>query len=354
VLLKRLQDRESLTAAVDTEGDVLVEGHHVGRLDGFRFIADRAEGELAGRAVSNAAFRALGNEIARRAADLMAAPDGDLMLTDSATLRWKGVEIARLLAGPTPLRPRIALIGGELCEGAARERIDARLSSFMANEIASTLAPLVRACEADLSGHVRGLVYQLCEAVGSIPRAGVEPLIARLQKTDYSALRRTGLWVGRHDIYMPDLVKPKSARLAAVLWAVHRGQREIPTLPQAGLTSFVPAASLPEGFLRAAGYRLLNGRAVRFDIVERLADAARASAIKGLFAVDAPLANLLGCSTAEADAVFVALGYRPATTDAGRRFRLPSNKPVREKLQNVQRHISPDSPFSKLQDLVRS
>ena len=351
-LIKRLQDRESLTAAIDSEGEVLVEGHHVGKLEGFRFVADRAEGELAGRAVSNAAFRALGNEIARRAADLAASPDSDLSLTDAAMLQWKGVAIAKLLAGATPLRPRIALVGGELCEGPTRERIEARLAAFVAAEIASALAPLVRAAQAETSGHVRGLVYQLCEALGSIPRNGSDPLIARLQKPEYSALRRNGIWVGRHDIYMPDLVKPKSARLAAILWAVHHSQRDIPTLPQAGLTSFIPAAPLPEGFLRAAGYRLLGARAVRLDIVERLADAARAGAIKGLFAVDAPFANLLGCSIEETDAVLKSLGYRPATTDDGRRFRLPSHKPQRSPARKAVRHTSPDSPFSKLKDLV--
>jgi len=351
-LLKRLQDRESLTAAVDAEGDVSVEGHHVGRLDGFRFIADRAEGELAGRAVSNAAFRALGAEIARRAVDLTAAPDGDLALSDVATIEWKGVTIARLRAGPTPLRPHVVLIGGELCEGAARERIDARLSAFVANEIATTLAPLVRAAAADLSGHVRGLVYQLSEALGSVPRPSVDALIQRLQKADYSALRRNGIWVGRHDVYMPDLVRPKPARLAAILRAVHRGERHIPAVPPAGRTSLVLPAPLPEGFLRAAGYRQLAGRAVRIDIVERLADTVRASAIKGLFAVDATLANLLGCSVEETEAVLVALGYRPATTKEGKRFRLRSNKPQREKPKGVARRVSPDSPFSKLKDLV--
>ncbi len=91
---------------------------------------------------------------------------------------------------------------------------------------------------------------------------------------------------------------------------------------------------------------------MRLDIVERLADAARASAIKGLFAVDVPLANLLGCSAVETDAVLVSLGYRVATTAEGRRFRLPSNKPVRDLARQPQRLAAPGSPFSKLKDLV--
>ena len=351
-LLRRLQDRETLTAAVGSDGDVLVEGHHVGRLEGFRFIADRVEGELAGRAVSNAAFRALGGELARRAAEVIAAPDGDFTLTDTAVIQWKGVEIARLLPGASTLKPRIGLIGAELCDGVARERIEARLLAFVANEISSTLKPLVRAVSAELSGHIRGLVYQLGETLGSLSRPDVEPLIARLQKADYSALRRNGIWIGRRDIYFPDLVRPKPARLAALLWAVHHNLQPIPAVPRAGRTSFMLDAPVPEGFLRAAGYRLTGLRAVRFDIVERLADTCRAAAIKGLFAVDAPIVNLLGCSAADTEIVLAALGYRPATTPEGRRFRLPTHKPAQPKARKAPPAVSAHSPFSKLKDMV--
>ena len=59
-----------------------------------------------------------------------------------------------------------------------------------------------------------------------------------------------------------------------------------------------------------------------------------------------------GCSAAETDAVLTSLGYRPATTEAGRRFRLPTNKPVRALPQKTERRAAPDSPFSKLKDLV--
>jgi ATP-dependent RNA helicase SUPV3L1/SUV3 len=347
-LLRRLQDRERLMAAVDAEGEVLVEGHHVGRLEGFRFVADLAEGELAGRAVSNAAFRALGFELSRRAVDLIAAPPVDLSLSSDATVQWKGVPVARLLAGATPLKPRIGLIGGELFEGATRDKVETRLASFVTGEIETTLAPLARAAAADIGGHTRGLVYQLVESLGSVPRTTVDALVGRLQKADFSSLRRLGIWVGRHDVYMPELVRPKAARLAALLWAVHRDVRPIPVVPPAGRTSIV---SLPEGFLRAAAYRSLGSLAVRLDIVERLAETCRASAKNGLFAADAPLANLLGCSSADLERVLAALGYRPAPTDEGPRFRL-APKPMRPRAQKSGPRDGRASPFSKLKDLV--
>ncbi len=352
-LLRRLQDRDRLVAAVDAEGEVVVEGHHVGRLEGFKFVADAAEGELAGRAVSNAAFRALGSELSRRAVDLIAAPNSDLTLGGDAELRWKDVPVARLLAGSTPLKPQIALIGGELFEGAARAKVEARLSSFATQEIATVLAPLVRAAAADLSGHVRGLVYQVTEGLGSIPTSSVMQLIARLQKTDFSSLRRLGIWVGKHDVYMPDLVRPKASRLAALLWAAHHNLHKIPDLPPAGRTSVLLADDVPGGFLRAAGFRVLGARAVRLDIVERLSVDCRARAQDGIFAADATLANLLGCSAADLQKVLIVLGYRAAPARGSVAcFRLQSAKSSRARGPRLAARAAIHSPFSKLKDLV--
>lgn len=352
-LLRRLQDRERLVAAVDAEGEVLVEGHHVGRLEGFKFVADAADGELAGRAVSNAAFRALGGELSRRAVDLIAAPATDLSFGADAVLRWKDVPVARLLAGPTPLKPQIVLIGGELFEGAARAKVEARIWSFAMDEIARVLAPLVRAAAADLSGHVRGLVYQVVEGLGSVPRGSVELLVARLQKADFSSLRRLGIWVGKHDVYMPDLVRAKAAHMASLLWVVHQSLSEMPGLPPAGRTSVPLAGIVPVGFLRAAGFRPLGARAVRLDIVERLAVSCRARAKDGVFAADATLANLLGCSVGDLQGVLSALGYRAASAnEQGPCFRIASAKPPRMRGVRQPPRASLHSPFSKLKDLV--
>jgi ATP-dependent RNA helicase SUPV3L1/SUV3 len=330
-LMKRLQERERLTATVADDGAVLVEGHHVGRLVGLKFAADRADTELAGRAVSTAAFRALGSELARRAAQMIEAPDDSLVLGADATLSWNGAAVARLVPGATPLKPNVVLIGGEVLDSATHDRLEARLVRRVGREIAAVLGPLVRAADAELTGSPRGLVYQLVENLGTVPRETVAPLVARFHKADFSALRRLGIWVGRRDVYFPDLLRPKPAALAALLWAVHQGLRPVPEVPPAGRTSIALDPALPDGFLRAAGYRAAGPRAARMDIVERLAVAVKG----GTAPTDPSLANLLGSSQADAEAVVKALA--PAERRRHRRGR-PS--------------VAPDSPFAKLKDLA--
>jgi len=59
VLMKRLRENTMLEAEISPAGEVLVEGHHVGELQGFRFTVDQgAEGEDA-KAVRAAAQKAL-------------------------------------------------------------------------------------------------------------------------------------------------------------------------------------------------------------------------------------------------------------------------------------------------------
>jgi ATP-dependent RNA helicase SUPV3L1/SUV3 len=349
-LLRRLQDKERLVAAVTVDGAVTVEGHPVGRLEGFKFHPDAVQGELAGRAVSNAAFRALGGELARRAGDLVAAPHDDLKLTDDGTLTWHHAPIARLLAGPTPLRPNLGLIGGELLDAAVRNKVEERLAKWLTEEITATLAPLVRASAADIAGHARGVVYQLTEALGAVSREQLQPLVQRLQKQDFSTLRRHGIWVGQKDVYFPALVRPKPARLAALLWAISNGLAPIPPLPPATRTSLPLDEGLPPAFLRAAGYARAGTRLVRLDIVERLFDMARVRAAEGPFAADASLHNLLGCSPADTEEVLKALGFRVDAGEEGTRFRKPRPQPRRRE-RNA--NVRADSPFAKLQDLKR-
>ena len=53
-------------SAVTAAGDVLVEGHPVGRMDGFRFLPDAATGAEATRSLMTSARRALTREMPAR------------------------------------------------------------------------------------------------------------------------------------------------------------------------------------------------------------------------------------------------------------------------------------------------
>ena len=113
------------------------------------------------------------------------------------------------------------------------------------------------------------------------------------------------------------------------------------------------ADDVPGGFLRAAGFRVLGARAVRLDIVERLSVDCRARAQDGIFAADATLANLLGCSAADLQKVLIVLGYRAAPARGSVAcFRLQSAKSSRARGPRLAARAAIHSPFSKLKDLV--
>ncbi len=109
----------------------------------------------------------------------------------------------------------------------------------------------------------------------------------------------------------------------------------LPDPPRAGLTSFTPDPACPEAFYRAYGYHVCGPRAVRLDMLERLADLIRpllawrgtngATPPKGAtgdggFTVIPEMMSLLGCSPDELGGVLKALGFRldrrPIKTDA--------------------------------------
>ena len=96
-LLKGLKREEALLAGISEEGEVTVEGHFVGRLEGLEFQPDpRASAGLEGRAVRNAALKALRPEASRRLAGIAAAADEDIALGRDGRVRVDGAVVARL------------------------------------------------------------------------------------------------------------------------------------------------------------------------------------------------------------------------------------------------------------------
>ena len=84
---------------------------------------------------------------------------------------------------------------------------------------------------------------------------------------------------GAFNIYFPPLLKPAAAELALTLWALKHGSGQRSTAAAraaaAGLTSVAADAATPEVFYRACGFHLCGPRAVRLDMLERLADLIR-------------------------------------------------------------------------------
>lgn len=282
VLMKRLRENAMLEAEIADSGDVVVEGHHVGQLMGFRFTPDRAGEGPDAKAISAAAAKALASEIDRRATRLVAAPHADFVLAEDGTIRWVGAPVGKLVSSEDVLAPRVILLADEHLSGPPRDVVEARLARFAKEQIETVLKPLfdLRTAEG-LDGMARGVAYRIVEDLGVVERREISNEVRNLDQDARALLRKNGVRFGAHHIFVPGLLKPGPSSLICLLWALKEGDTsiaglsEIPQLSASGRTSVVVEEGYDQRVYRLAGFRVLGSRAVRVDILERLADLIR-------------------------------------------------------------------------------
>ena len=330
VLMKRLRENAMLEAEISVNGDVFVEGHHVGQLAGFRFTAVSGTEGPDAKAVQAAAQKALALEFEARAARLYASGNGDLALGSDGFVRWLGDPVARLAESDHVMRPRVILLSDEQLTGNARDHAAARIERFVNHHIATVLKPLDDLSRAeDLQGIAKGLAFQIVENLGVLFRRDVADDVKSLDQEGRASMRRYGVRFGAYHIFMPALLKPAPAELITLLWALKNDGLDkpgygdlIPALA-AGRTSVVADATYERMFYRLAGFRFLGKRAVRIDILERLADLIRPllqwkpgqprpeGAYDGRrFTTTTAMLSILGATADDMEEILKGLGYR--------------------------------------------
>jgi ATP-dependent RNA helicase SUPV3L1/SUV3 len=331
--MRRLKENRMLEAEITPAGDVMVEGHHVGMLQGFRFTPDpQAEGAEA-QALRGAAQKALATAISERAALLARAGDRDIVLSLDAHLRWQGEPVARLIAGDDVLKPRLVILADEQLSGLPREQVETRLNAWLTSHIGTLLKPLIDlSADQTITGMARGIAFQLVENLGVLERRAVLEEVRGLSQDERGLLRRHGVRFGAYHIYVPHLLKPASSTLAALLWALkHRdlvasGLAEMQAVSGSGRTSVATDTTIDHELYRRFGFRIYGSRAIRIDILERLADLIRpalawrpgataeapAGAMPegGGFTVTPAMTSLLGASGEDFSVILRGLGYR--------------------------------------------
>jgi ATP-dependent RNA helicase SUPV3L1/SUV3 len=332
VLMRRLRENTTLETEIKKTGEVVVEGHEIGRLDGFTFVADASAAGSEAKTLQGAARSALAGEIDARAIKLTQAPDREFVLSSDGSIRWTGAPVGKLIAGDDVLRPRLRIIADEQLTGASREAVQTRLDLWLVNHIERLLAPLFALAAADdITGIARGVAYQLIESIGVLERQKVAEDVKGLDQPSRANLRKYGVRFGAYHLYMPALLKPAPRSLAAQLWMLKhggpddKGLDELQRLASSGRTSIPVDKDTPKPLYRTIGYRVCGERAIRVDILERLADLIRpalawregvtgvkpAGAFNGFgFTVTGAMTSLTGASGEDFASILRSLGYR--------------------------------------------
>ncbi len=277
LLVRRLRDEGEMTTSVAAAGEVTVEGEHLGRIEGFRFVPDTTDSHADQKAVLSAALKALRQDLPARLQAFAGSADGELVFDSQLRICWGGGPVARLLASGDILAPKIEALASDLLDGPAREEVRKRAAAWVETRIRLGLSELMdaRSTSEQLPAGARGIVFQLCEHLGVLPRRPIEQQLLQLGEEDRKALAKLGVRVGVFSLYFPGMLKPVPIRLRAGLWMIANNRDSIPPLPAEGRTSIDLPRDAERAFYAAIGYLPLGDHAIRADMVERLGAMAR-------------------------------------------------------------------------------
>jgi ATP-dependent RNA helicase SUPV3L1/SUV3 len=161
--------------------------------------------------------------------------------------------------------------------------------------------------------------------------------VKSLDQEARAALRRLGVRFGAYHVFLPALLKPGPAGLLTLLWALANDGKDRPGFGDVvnalatGRTSLAVDPTFEKEFYRLAGFRLLGRRAVRVDILERLADLIRPALSwrpgtgarpeggydGAAFVVTPAMMSILGATADDMEEILKGLGYRGEARPAG-------------------------------------
>lgn len=316
VLLRRLKQKEALLAEVNDKGEVTVEGEFVGKLEGFRFRQDKDATGQEAKTLKTASLQALAPHFHLRADRFYNAPDTEIDFTEQGGLMWGSQAVGKLAVGDDALKPRIVAFVDDAAGPDVLQKVQRRLQHFIDRKIAALFEPLLNIQHDEtMTGLARGFGFRMVEAMGIIPRADIADEVKALDQEARSALRKHGIRFGQYTVFMPLLLKPAPTRLRLVLWSLRQGLDEFPEAPPPGLVTVPNIENIPADHYMMSGYRKSGSRAIRIDMLERLADLLRAEDSRSGFEAKADMLSITGMTLEQFADLMGGMGYRAEKGD---------------------------------------
>ncbi|MBB6504771.1 ATP-dependent RNA helicase SUPV3L1/SUV3 [Sphingomonas endophytica] len=304
----------ALPVEIDAQGEVTIDTHTIGRLEGFRFVVAPDARAHDKRLLLATAEKRLAGERRRRAEALIASEDTQLALGADETIAADGLVVARLARGTSLARPQVVLDDALDClDPPLRIRVVERLRRWTHESIARTLPALAALSEATRAAEagpaLRSIAAAMEAGAGFAQRLPLRDAIEALAPGQRHWLRQQRITIGALDLFDPRLLKPAAQAWRRALLAAYG--TPTPPMPPPGATTLPRGAP---GAVPLMGFRALGGQAVRIDLVERVARAAhdaRGAHGRAPFAPDPGLAVSIGLEPATVARLMAELGFRP-------------------------------------------
>ncbi len=189
---------------------------------------------------------------------------------------WGEHAVGKLVAGAEPMKPVVSAFVDEEAGDEVIQKVTRRLQHFIDRKIATLFEPLLNLSrDEEMQGLARGFAFRMAEGFGILPRDAVAEDVKALDQEARGALRKHGIRFGQFTVFMPLLLKPAPTRLRLVLWSLFKGLDEFPEAPPPGLVTVPAPRDATPGVDTMCGYRTAGDRAIRIDMLERLADMLR-------------------------------------------------------------------------------
>ncbi|MCK0070036.1 helicase-related protein [Kordiimonas laminariae] len=329
VLMRSLRQRGELSVSIDNDTNkVSVEGHEIGELNGFSFRVEPGAARDDQKTLKAAAEQALQAELTRRAK--LFANIGVKTLEFNfeeglafPKLMWEGAPVATVHDSGALFGPRVKLVANTLLTGENAELVLSKTQEWLDTRIAEKLEPLVKLAQelngeveapedaAPLTGLARGVAFRLLENYGVMSRKNVDGDLRQLDQEARKGLRRFGIRIGASSLYMPLVMKPHATELRLLMWAMAGKISALPTIPTPGMVWVETETTAPDEFYELAGFVPVGKKAVRMDMLERLADAVRPLGQNvEWFEVTPEIMGLVGLSGEDFADVMKAAGYK--------------------------------------------
>jgi ATP-dependent RNA helicase SUPV3L1/SUV3 len=219
--------------------------------------------------------------------------------------------VGKLVKGSDALKPMVEAFVDDEAGADVAEKVKRRLQHFIDRKTTAAFEPMIAMMEdATLSGLAKGFAFQMAESLGVMTRDNVANDVKALDQDARGQLRKHGIRFGQFTIFMPLLLKPAPTRLRLVLWSLQQGLQEFPEAPPPGLVTVPAVVDAPEGYYTNAGYRLAGERAIRIDMLERLADQLRSEDSRGGFEAKPDMLSITGMTLVQFADLMRGLGYK--------------------------------------------
>ena len=314
ILMRKIREKVTLTADLNEKGELFVENQLIGTLEGFTFLLDSSETPHDKKRLLSVSRQAIKSKLSFLVDQLYECPDGDFFLNNSGSVIWRDSIVGSLKSGNTILEPEIEPLIDEMATSTVREKLVRRLRYFLDGLIKANLSSLLTLVDdQEISGLSAGLVFRLGESLGIVPRELVSKDVKELDQETRSKFRKHGVRFGQYSVFQPSLLKPEPSRIRILLWKIYHKPALVPEPPVPGLVTIPSVKGIDPSFYIMAGFRMLGTRAVRIDMLERLADLIRNEDAKNGFEATPEMLSITGLTLLQFKDLVGSLGYKAST-----------------------------------------